>query len=155
MRPALAYLAGLVVALAVVSSASGMIVLQRGMAGVAVGMTKAKVRATLGRPTKVLNAKNEFGKFTQFDYVSVTVLFQSGSRVTALRTRNSSERTSAGVGVGSRESDVRTKVPKVKCANEVGFHHCYVGIFKPGHVITDFLIRKGRVSLVVVGRVLD
>ena len=155
MRAAPAVAAVVLVALAVASSASGKIVLQHGMAGISLGMTKAKVRATLGDPLKIVNTRNEFGAYTQFDYPSVTVLFQSGSRVTALRTRNRSERTAAGVGVGSSESDVRLKVPKVRCRNEVGFHHCYVGVFKPGHVITDFLIRNGRVNLVVVGRVLD
>jgi hypothetical protein len=144
-----------VVTLTLAGSASAAIVIQRGMAGVAIGMTKAKVRAVLGTPLKVRSGRNEFGRYAQFDYPNVTVLFQSGSRVTALRTRNSHERTSHGVGVGSRAFDVRTKVPKVKCVNDSGFGHCYVGIFKPGHIITDFLISNGRVTLVVVGRVLD
>jgi hypothetical protein len=144
-----------VATLAAAGNAAAAIVVQRGMAGVTIGMTKAKVRALLGAPAKLHNGRNEFGRYTQFDYSNVTILFQSGSHVTALRSRNSYEKTSRGVGVGSRAFDVRTKVPNVRCVNESGFNHCYVGTFKPRHIITDFLIRNGRVTLVVVGRVLD
>jgi hypothetical protein len=145
----------IVLALALAAPAGTAIVAQRGIAGLELQMTKAKVRAKLGTPTKVKTGKNEFGRFTQFVYPRVTVLFQSGSRVTALRTFARAERTSAGVGVGSREADVKAKVAGVKCESVSGARHCYVGKFLPGKRVTDFFIRGGKVTSVVVGFVVD
>ena len=144
-----------VLALALAAPAWTAIVVQRGIAGLDLRMTKAQVRAKLGTPTKVKTGKNEFGSFTQFVYPRVTVLFQSGSRVTALRTFSRAERTAAGVGVGSREADVKSKVTGVKCETVSGARHCYVGKFLPGKRITDFSIRGGKVASVVVGFVVD
>jgi hypothetical protein len=144
-----------VLTLALPAPAGTAIVVQRGIAGLKLQMTKAQVRAKLGTPTKVKTGKNEFGRFTQLVYPRVTVLFQSGSRVTALRTFSRAERTSAGLGVGSREADVKGKVAGVKCESVSGARHCYVGKFLPGKRITDFFIRGGRVTSVVVGFVVD
>lgn len=142
-------------ALVSVGDASAKIVLQRGMAGIQLGMTKSTVLAKLGNPMHIKNSSNDFGTYTRFDYANLTVLFQGGLRVSALRTTSRSERTAAGIGVGSTVAAVKAKVPKVKCAKEFGFRHCYVGAFKPGRVITDFLVKNGRVWQVVIGRVLD
>jgi hypothetical protein len=144
-----------VFALALAAPAGAAIVVQRGIAGLELRMTKAQVRTKLGTPTKVKTGKNEFGRFTQFVYPRVTVLFQSGSRVTALRTFSRAERTSTGVGVGSREAEVKAKVAGVKCESVSGSRHCYVGKFLPGKRITDFFIRGGKVTSVVVGFVVD
>jgi hypothetical protein len=143
------------IALALASSAASTIVVQRGIAGLELRMTKVQVRAKLGTPAKVRTGKNEFGKFTEFVYTRVTVLFQSGSRATAFRTFSRAERTPSGIGVGSPESRVKAKIAGVTCSTESGFRHCYVGKFLPGRVITDFQIRKGRVTSVVVGFVVD
>jgi hypothetical protein len=153
VRRALILIAILTLALA--APAGGAIVVQRGIAGLELRMTKSQVRAKLGMPTKVKTGTNEFGRFTQFLYPRVTVLFQSGSRVTALRTFSRAERTSRGVGVGSREADVKAKVAGVKCESVSGARHCYVGKFLPGKRITDFSIRGGKVTSVVVGFVVD
>ena len=154
MRLAL-ILSVVVLTLALAGAAWTAIVVQRGIAGLELRMTKAQVRAKLGTPVKVKTGKNEFGRFTQFVYPRVTVLFQSGSRVTALRTFSRAERTAAGIGVGSREADVKAKVAGVKCESVSGARHCYVGKFLPGKRITDFSIRGGRVTSVVVGFVVD
>jgi hypothetical protein len=153
VRHALILIAVLTLALA--APAWTAIVVHRGIAGLELRMTKAQVRAKLGTPTKVKTGKNEFGGFTQFVYPRVTVLFQSGSRVTALRTSSRAERTSRGVGVGSREADVKAKVAGVKCESVSGARHCYVGKYLPGKRITDFSIRGGKVTSVVVGFVVD
>jgi hypothetical protein len=144
-----------VLALALAAPVGAAIVVQRGIAGLELRMTKAQVRAKLGTPTKVKAGKNEFGRFTQFVYPRVTVLFQSGARVTALRTASRAERTSTGVGVGSREAEVKARVAGVKCESVSGARHCYVGKFLPGKRITDFSIRGGKVTSVVVGFVVD
>ena len=159
MRRVTARLAVLVtiVGLALVATpvASPRIVVQKSIAGVALGTTKAQVRAKLGRPAGVRTGSNVFGRWTEFVYPRVTVNFQSGSRATSLRTSSTRERTAGGVGPGSTEAQVRARVAGVRCRTESGFRHCWVGRFLPGRVVTDFRIRRGRVASVLVGYVLD
>ena len=144
------------VALAVaVPTANAVIVVQRSIAGVKLGMTKAQVRATLGRPMRVRSGTNDFGAFRELFYRRVTVTFQGGLHVTSVRTTSSLERTAAGVGVGSTKAEVKAHVKNVHCRNESGFRHCFVGAFLPGRTVTDFRLRNGRVSSVSVGVVID
>ncbi len=77
-------LVAIAVLLAFPGSASAVIVLQKGMAGVTISMTKAKVRSVLGTPTKVKSGKNEFGKYTTFVYPTVTITFQGADAVTSI-----------------------------------------------------------------------
>lgn len=144
-----------VAALLVAAPAGAAIVPQKGIAGVELRMTKAQVRAKLGAPKRVEKGRNDFGRFTRFLYPRVTVLFQSGAKVTAVRTMSPLERTAAGVGVGATEAKVKARVPGVKCATLSGARQCVVGVFKPGRVITAFQISEGHVSTVVVGIVID
>jgi hypothetical protein len=118
-------------------------------------MTRAKVIALLGPPPKTRRGTNLFGPWTEFHYPHVRVTFQSGPLVTGLRTTSRLEKTVRGAGPGSTEAQVRARVTGVRCRTEGAFRHCFVGRFLPGRVITDFHIRRGRVSAVVVGYVLD
>lgn len=144
-----------VAALVTAAPAGAAIVPQKGIAGVELRMTKMQVRAKLGAPKRILNGKNDFGRYATFVYPRVTVLFQSGSKVTAVRTKSPLERTAGGVGVGSSEAKVKSGVPGVKCATLSGARQCVIGVFKPGRVVTVFQIAKGHVSTVVVGIVVD
>ena len=137
------------------SSARAVIVVQHSIAGVSLQMTKARVRAKLGRPMRVRVGTNDFGTFTEKVYKRVTVTFQSGDRVTNVRTASPLEQTASGVGVGSTKFQVKAKVPSMKCKNESGFRHCFVGALLPGRVVTDFRLRNGRVSEVSIGFVID
>jgi hypothetical protein len=131
------------------------IVVQHSIGGVALNMTKAQVRAKLGRPMSVHVGSNEFGTFTERVYKRVTVTFQSGDRVTNVRTTSPLEQTARGVGVGSTKSQVKARVHNVTCKNESGFRHCFVGAFLPGHVVTDFRLGGNHVSSVSIGFVID
>ena len=131
------------------------IVVQHSIGGVALNMTKAQVRATLGRPMRVRVGTNDFGQFRQLVYKRVTVTFQSGNRVTAVSTTSPLEKTPPGVGVGSTKADVVAHVHHVRCRNENGFRHCFVGAFLPGRTVTDFRLHNGRVSQVSIGFVID
>jgi hypothetical protein len=148
-------LTALACALAAATHAAATITVQHGIAGVQLRMTKAGVRAKLGTPARIHSGMNEFGRYVEFVYPRVTVSFQAGSRVTGLRTRSRLEHTARGIGVGSTEAQVRAKVTSVRCRTESGLRHCFLGRFLPGRVVTDFHIRRGRVSSVVVGFVLD
>src|SRR4051812_23946792 len=114
-------------ALALAAQAGANIVVQHGIAGVNLQMTKAQVRALLGRPRRVRTGTNDFGTFRELVYRRVTVTFQSGTRVTAVRTTSPLEKTAGGVGVGSTKAEVKAGVHNVQCVNESGFKHCFVG----------------------------
>jgi hypothetical protein len=143
------------VALAAAVPADARILLQQGIAGVELRMTRAQVRSNLGTPMRIRSGRNEFGRYVEFVYPRVTVSFQGAARATGLRTRSPLERTARGIGVGSTEAEVKAKVAGARCRTEFGVRHCFVGRFLPGRVITDFHIRRGRVRSVVVGFVLD
>jgi hypothetical protein len=137
------------------SSARAVIVVQRSIGGVKLQMTKQQVRAKLGRPMHVRVGSNEFGTFVEKVYRRVTVTFQSGDRVTAVRTTSPVERTARDVGVGSTEAQLKAGVRNVRCRNAAGFKYCAVGKFLPGRTVTDFRLRNGRVNAVIIGFVID
>ena len=137
------------------ASADSRIVVQHGIAGLELQIGKAQVRTKLGKPAAIRNGTNDFGPFTQFVYPDVTVSFQSGSRATSFLTSSRVERTEQDVGVDSTEAEVKAGVAKVHCRTESGFRHCFVGRFLAGRVVTDFHMRQGRVSSVVIGYVID
>jgi hypothetical protein len=138
-------------ALALASSAAGAIVVQQGIAGARLHMTKAQVRALLGAPKHIQTGRNDFGRYTIFRYPRVSVTFQSGAKVTGMRTSSPLERTATGVGVGSSRAKVKAGVPGARCQSQ----QCVVGRFTPGSVVTSFILAHGRVSAVVVGIVID
>jgi hypothetical protein len=153
MRRAL--LAALLVVLVLAATAAGAIVPQKGIAGVSLGMTQAKVRSVLGKPAKIKHGTNSFGKYTQFLYAGLVITFQGNATTTDITTSRASERTSTGAGVGSTESALRAKVKGLTCKTESGFRHCYLGSFRPGKRVTDFRIKSGKVTSVEVGFVSD
>jgi hypothetical protein len=152
---AVAVFASAIVFLALPASADATIVPQRGIAGIKLQMTKPQVRAKLGTPARVQNGRNDFGPYTTFSYPRVTVSFQGRMRVSSIRATSRFERTTAGVGVGSTEAVVKAHVRHVVCKTESGSRRCAVGKFLPGHTVTAFALKHGRVASVVVGIVLD
>jgi hypothetical protein len=139
--------------------AQAIIQVQNGISGVRLNMSTARVKASLGTPAKMKHGSNPFGSFTQYLYKGgITVTFQGNMNVTAVAVTGRSDRTATGVGVGSTETQVKNGVPGVKCDagnHPGGSRSCHVGSFKPGHRVTDFLLRHGRVSRVTVGFVID
>jgi hypothetical protein len=144
-------------ALAVPAGASALVQVDRGIAGARLGNTQAQVRAALGPPSSTVSGSNDFGPFTQFRYRGgIRVLFSQGNRVTLVSTSGLGDRTIRGVGVGSRERDVRRKVPGVRCETIVGDRVCHTNRFEGGQTVTSFLLRgNGRVWRVDVGIVID
>jgi hypothetical protein len=149
------FVAACALALALAGEASATIVVNRGIAGVTLGMSQSGVRSKLGRPQKVFHGKNEFGSYTEFRYDGYVVDFQNDGAVTSVVTTLARERTPSGVGVGSLWSQVRTKVPHVRCEGLPPLGDCHVGSLLPGRRVTDFFFRGGKVDRVVVGIVLD
>jgi hypothetical protein len=156
-RSLLTALAAAAAVLALAGSAGGVIVPQKGMAGVRLGWTKDQVRSALGDPLRIVRGTNDFGPYTIFRYpYRVQVVFQGDVSATSVTTTGRHERTVSGAGVGSSESQLRALVPAVRCRTEGGvFRHCFYGRFEAGRRVTDFQIRDGLVRRVVVGFVID
>jgi hypothetical protein len=150
-------LAALAASLLLPGSAGAMIQMDKGIAGVRLNNTRDQVRAALGTPTKINSGTNEFGQFVEYRFAGgIRVLFQGGEQVSLVSTTGLGDRTTRGVGVGSTERAVRTKVPGVKCETIGGVRSCHTGAFAPGKVVTDFALNaKKRVTRVTVGIVID
>jgi hypothetical protein len=138
-------------------AALAIIQVQRGISGVVLGMTPAQVKAGLGAPPKVKHGTNDFGKFTQYVYArgSLTVTFQGNANVTAVAVNGQTDKTPSGVGVGSTEAAVKSGVKGVSCHTVTGVRSCDVGKPLPGHKVTDFLLKAGKVVRVTIGFVID
>jgi hypothetical protein len=143
-------------ALALPAAAPALVQIDQGIAGARLGSTVAQVHAALGRPSRVSNGSNDFGRFRQETYAGGIEVFYQGARtVTSVVTRGVGDRTAKGIGVGSGEAAVRAKVPGVRCETVSGSRSCHTHTFTAGRRVTDFFLRRGKVVRVTVGFVID
>jgi hypothetical protein len=136
-------LAAALAALCLAGAAGATIKPGRGMSRVELGMTPAQVQAKLGRPV----ARGSWKWF----YARVTVTFRN-RRVVELMTTRSAERLANGLGVDSREAEVKAAFPRLKCAAMPPFYRrCRLGTGAPGSRNTDFVFgTTHRVIYVIV-----
>ena len=81
---------------------------------------------------------------------------QGREEVTAVSTTSRTERTRRGnVGVGSSERALRRHVRGVRCSSFGRFRSCFVGRPEPGRTVTNFHIRRDRVTRVTLGIIID
>jgi hypothetical protein len=138
------------------AAAEALIQVDRGIAGARLGNTRAEVRTALGKPAATRSGTNDFGRFVQYRYRGgITIIFQGRSEVSTVSTTGRGDRTARGVGVGSTEAAVKARVRGVRCETIAGFRSCHTGRFTAGEIVTDFLIRSGKVTRVSIGRVFD
>ena len=123
------------------ADASATIVPGKGMSGVALGMTKAQVRARLGGPVGTGGGR--------WYYARVWVGFRAG-RAVEITTTRSTERTSGGLGVDSSESSLRSAYSRLACTPATPFRRCRLGSGAPGTRVTDFMVGRGRVLQITV-----
>ena len=141
MRRLAAIASAAVLAAAAAADASATIVPGKGMSGVALGMTKAQVRARLGAPVGTGAGR--------WYYARVWVGFR-GSRAVEITTTRSTERTRGGLGVDSSESAIRAAYPGLSCSAATPFRRCRLGSGAPGSRVTDFMVGRGRVLQVTI-----
>jgi hypothetical protein len=148
--------AALLAPLGAPAAAEALIQVDRGIAGARLGNSRAEVRAALGAPASTRSGANDFGRFLQWRFRGgITVIFQGRREVSTVSTSGRGDRTRRNVGVGSSERTVRRRVRGIRCETIAGFRSCHTGRFSAGEIITDFLIRNGKVTRVSIGRVLD
>ena len=141
--------------------AEARIVPQKGIMGINLLMTRARVVQEKGQPDSEQTMPNEIlGQVRVMRYGKTQVTLNgtaNSSRVISVSTKDRRQRTRSGVGVGSKESAVRNRVNGVHCKTESGFRHCFKGQFQPGKRVTDFSISTPalRVTRVTVGIVID
>ncbi len=155
MRSPALVVAVVALALAFAAAAGATIVLQKGIAGVRIGMSQTKVRSVLHKPLAVEHGKNAFGRYTELVYDGLVVTFQGNTAVTNISTTRITELTASGVGVGSTEAQLKAKVKGLTCKTEHRSRHCFLGKFLAGRRVTDFAIKRHRVTRVDVGLVID
>jgi hypothetical protein len=148
-----AAVAALAATLAVSAGAS--IHMQRGIAGVRIGMTRDQVKAVLGNPQGVKPGKNPFGRYTRYRYPNMTIFFQGNRTVTSVYTTSRAQRTPSGVGVGTTRKDLKAKIRGAHCRQTLGANLCWVGSLRPGRRVTTFYFNGNKIFRVAVGIVLD
>jgi hypothetical protein len=141
MRRLAAFATAAAVLATTAADATATIVPQKGMSGVALGMTKAQVRARLGGPIGTGGGR--------WYYARVWVGFRSG-RATEITTTRSTERTNGGLGVDSTESSLRASYPGLTCAAATPFRRCRLGSGAPGTRVTDFMVGHGKVLQITI-----
>ena len=148
--------AALLAPLGAPAAAQALVQVDRGIAGARLGNSRAEVRAALGAPASTRSGTNDFGPFLQWRFKGgITVIFQGRREVSTVSTSGRGDRTRRGVGVGSTEAAVKARVRGVRCETIAGFRSCHTGRFTVGEIVTDFVIRNGKVTRISIGRVFD
>ena len=144
------------VSLAVPASAQAVIVPQKSIMGIELGMTKAEVKAEAGQPDAVRHPRNEIiGRYTEYQYGLTQIGIATNSGVIYVSTRDRDERTASGLGVGSSKRAVKRKLQGETCQKLPRGSRCFLGQELPGRTVTDFRFRRGKVRSVLLGRVID
>jgi hypothetical protein len=133
---------------------------QRGIMGIHLGMRGTEVIQKKGTPDAERVVPNEILGHQRILRYGKTKAGLSGptrkDTVVAVTTGDRRQRTSSGVGVGSKEKAVKNRINGITCRTEAGARHCVKGAFLPGHRVTDFSISAAhRVKRVTVSFVID
>jgi hypothetical protein len=155
-RLAITLTAACLAALALPAAAGAKIQIDRGIAGVRLDNSRAEVRSALGAPDSRRSGTNPFGRFVEWRFRGdIRVIFQGRRRVTSVSTTGLGDRTDRGIGVGSTQRAVRRRVPGVRCETFADVRSCHTGVLEAGRRVTDFQIRRGRVTRATVAIVID
>lgn len=150
-----AYVLALTMLAVVPPLAEAAIVVQKGIAGVELGMSQDQVVALLGQPQDKRQSGEpgvDPGVQTDFIYADgLTVSFvENMSGVISVSTTNSAEKTASGVGVGSSVGALKREVDRLRCDRKRRPRECFVGRQVVGKKRTVFTMHKGKATRVAV-----
>jgi hypothetical protein len=151
-----------VLSLALASPAAAVIVPDRSMAGVELGITAEEVIEILGDPDKSVTRRDFAGPKLTYDYRSRRIQVamrpdEAGENwiVRFIVTHAGKERTADGVGVGTHWRNVRSKLDAT-CRKFNRRRICWTGSANPGENTTQFFVnRRGYVNKVWLGLIID
>ena len=115
---------------------------------------KALAQAVDGKKAQLADVK-QAQRTTGYVAGGIRVTFQGKTNVTAVQTLGKADTTINGIGVGSGESSVKSRIKGVTCEGVGSARSCHTGSFTPGKIVTDFRIASGKVTSVTVGVVVD
>jgi hypothetical protein len=147
-------------ALLVSSLAAGRIAPQRGIMGIHLKMPGTLVVQKKGKPDAEHVIRQEILGHQRILRYGKTRVGLSGPKrsdtVVAVSTTDPRQRTRSGVGVGSRQRAVKSRIKGITCETVAGSRLCSKGSPEPGHRVTLFNISSThRVTRVTVGFVID
>lgn len=125
-------------------AAHALIVPGRGIAGVRIGYSEARVRGVLGKPIKVVPPGWAFGA-----PLDGRVGFDHARRVNDVWTASPRQRTARGVGPGASLRRVKRSYPKAKCTGSgKRARVCTLVSHRRGHTIQTAFLFRGRLRRV-------
>jgi hypothetical protein len=145
MRLAVTVLLAMALLAVLATPAPAAIVPQRSISGIELDMTRQQVQARLGKPQAVGRVSSPFGRALRLSYRFGRLVVRIGEndrRVFSVETSSRRERTRSGVGPGSSEARVRSRLPGVQC-DEGATPACWLGGSSSRHTI--FRLDEGRV----------
>lgn len=147
--------------LALPAGASAMVVENTSIRGVALGMTRAEVRAEIGYPKRIIKGTNDFGAYRIWVYRKLRVTIQGGSdmkhsTVSGVSTTRKTERTAMDIGVGSTLAEVKAAYVQITCTKVSATKRlCQLGGENAGDGATIFRLTSKVVKSVEVQTLLD
>ena len=151
---------GVLAATAVVPSTAGArviedttIVLGTSIGKATVGTSKTKLDGRLGPGRVIKRTTNDLGTFTTVRYADhhVDVMYR-GSQSVLVTTTSPHYGTTKGIYVTATKADLKRTYPAAKCPTAT---LCTLGRFTPGSRVTEFRLKRGTITSIGVGIVLD
>ena len=129
------------------------IVLGTSIGKATVGTSKTKLDGRLGQGRVIKRTTNDLGTFTTVRYVNhhVDVMYR-GSQSVLVTTTSAHYGTTRGIYVTATRADLKRTYPAAKCPTAT---LCTLGRFKPGNRVTEFRLKRSKISSIGVGIVLD
>lgn len=146
---ALAASAAVASVLAVASPAHALIVPERGLADVTIGMERKQVRSLLGAPARALRVGSSLGPAVRYDYPALQLhvrFVRRAGGVFSVETTSRRERTRSGLGVGTPRRRLRHRLRQETCH---GRRRPYC-MTATGQARTVYELRRGRVHSIEV-----
>lgn len=122
-----------------------------GIGPASLDMSGEDVRETLGPPSASHELRGRDAVVLIYRRRKLEVTLHRGrNRLVAVKTTSRAQRTASGLGVGSTDRAVRTRLRDEKCSTAAGHRVCSV---ERAGIVMDFECRRGRVVRVGVTRI--